>query len=70
MSLFSTAAPASKMRGAEPLRQHVRTRSARRVLLAGDAAGYVDALTGKCARQIFHFYTIKQLETLGVGGRR
>lgn len=32
---------------AGPLRQHVRTRVAGRVLLVGDAAGYVDALTGE-----------------------
>ncbi|MBO0828042.1 MAG: NAD(P)/FAD-dependent oxidoreductase [Streptosporangiales bacterium] len=35
------------VRGAGPLRQHVRTRVAGRVLLVGDAAGYVDALTGE-----------------------
>jgi flavin-dependent dehydrogenase len=33
--------------GAGPLRQRARARSAGRVLLAGDAAGYVDALTGE-----------------------
>ncbi|WP_336204264.1 NAD(P)/FAD-dependent oxidoreductase [Nonomuraea sp. LPB2021202275-12-8] len=33
--------------GAGPLRQHVRARRAGRVLLVGDAAGYVDALTGE-----------------------
>ncbi len=33
--------------GAGPLRQRVRCRSAGRVLLVGDAAGYVDALTGE-----------------------
>jgi flavin-dependent dehydrogenase len=33
--------------GAGPLRQRVRTRVAGRVLLVGDAAGYVDALTGE-----------------------
>jgi len=32
---------------AGPLRQKVRSRVAGRVLLAGDAAGYVDALTGE-----------------------
>jgi flavin-dependent dehydrogenase len=37
----------SDVRGAGPLRQPVRTRTAGRVLLAGDAAGYVDALTGE-----------------------
>jgi flavin-dependent dehydrogenase len=34
-------------RAAGPLRQTVRTRAAGRVLLVGDAAGYVDALTGE-----------------------
>ncbi len=41
------AAPASGVLGAGPLRQRVRRRVAGRVLLAGDAAGYVDALTGE-----------------------
>jgi flavin-dependent dehydrogenase len=40
-------APASTIRGAGPLRQRCRTRVAGRVLLVGDAAGYVDALTGE-----------------------
>lgn len=35
------------VRGAGPLRQRVRRRTAGRVLLVGDAAGYVDALTGE-----------------------
>jgi flavin-dependent dehydrogenase len=34
-------------RAAGPLRQKVRARTAGRVLLVGDAAGYVDALTGE-----------------------
>ena len=38
------------MRGAGPLRQAVRRRVAGRVLLVGDAAGYVDALTGEGIR--------------------
>ncbi|MGI8666861.1 MAG: NAD(P)/FAD-dependent oxidoreductase [Jatrophihabitans sp.] len=37
----------SPVRGAGPLRQDVRSRVAGRVLLVGDAAGYVDALTGE-----------------------
>ena len=37
----------SRVRGAGPLRQRVRARSTGRVLLVGDAAGYVDALTGE-----------------------
>ncbi|PVE10534.1 NAD(P)/FAD-dependent oxidoreductase [Streptomyces scopuliridis] len=39
--------PVGAVRGAGPLRQRVRRRSAGRVLLVGDAAGYVDALTGE-----------------------
>ncbi|MER7516726.1 NAD(P)/FAD-dependent oxidoreductase [Streptomyces sp. NPDC126499] len=35
------------VRGAGPLRQQARTRVAGRVLFVGDAAGYVDALTGE-----------------------
>ncbi|WP_182525510.1 NAD(P)/FAD-dependent oxidoreductase [Nocardioides dongkuii] len=41
------AEPASDVRGAGPLRQEARCRVAGRVLLVGDAAGYVDALTGE-----------------------
>jgi flavin-dependent dehydrogenase len=41
------AAPASSVRGAGPLRQDVRHRVAGRVLLVGDASGYLDALTGE-----------------------
>lgn len=37
----------TKVMGAGPLRQRVRARRAGRVLLVGDAAGYVDALTGE-----------------------
>ncbi|MEN3122689.1 NAD(P)/FAD-dependent oxidoreductase [Janibacter sp. LM] len=37
----------SRTRGAGPLRQRSRRRVAGRVLLVGDAAGYVDALTGE-----------------------
>jgi flavin-dependent dehydrogenase len=37
----------SKVRGAGPLRQRVRSRVSGRVLLVGDASGYVDALTGE-----------------------
>lgn len=47
------------VRGAGPLRQRTTTRVAGRVLLVGDAAGYVDALTGEgiavalaCARAL------------------
>jgi flavin-dependent dehydrogenase len=41
------AAARSEVRGAGPLRQRVTGRVAGRVLLVGDAAGYVDALTGE-----------------------
>jgi flavin-dependent dehydrogenase len=41
------AAPASEVRGAGPMRQDVRRRAYGRVLLVGDASGYVDALTGE-----------------------
>ncbi|MEU6082541.1 NAD(P)/FAD-dependent oxidoreductase [Streptomyces sp. NPDC047108] len=41
------ARPATPVRGAGPMRQRVRGRVAGRVLLVGDAAGYVDALTGE-----------------------
>ncbi|MGH8970514.1 MAG: NAD(P)/FAD-dependent oxidoreductase, partial [Actinomycetes bacterium] len=41
------AAPVSSVRGAGPLRQVAVARSRGRVLLVGDAAGYVDALTGE-----------------------
>jgi flavin-dependent dehydrogenase len=37
----------SQVRGAGPLRQRSRRRVAGRVLLVGDASGYVDALTGE-----------------------
>ena len=48
-----------RVRGAGPLRQRARRRVAGRALLVGDAAGYVDALTGEglsvglaCAREL------------------
>ncbi|MEP6600018.1 MAG: NAD(P)/FAD-dependent oxidoreductase [Actinomycetota bacterium] len=41
------SAGATSVRGAGPMRQRVRRRVAGRVLLVGDAAGYVDALTGE-----------------------
>jgi flavin-dependent dehydrogenase len=40
-------AAAGPLRGAGPLRQRTSARTAGRVALAGDAAGYVDALTGE-----------------------
>lgn len=44
------AQPASKLRGAGPLRQNVKSRTSGRAMLVGDAAGYVDALTGEGMR--------------------
>ncbi|NEM92433.1 FAD-binding protein [Galbitalea soli] len=41
---------ASTRRGAGPFRQRTRARTAGRVLLVGDAAGYVDAITGEGLR--------------------
>lgn len=41
------AEPLDDVRGAGPLRQRATARTAGRVLLVGDAAGYVDALTGE-----------------------
>jgi flavin-dependent dehydrogenase len=39
--------PVGQVRAAGPLHQHVAARVSGRVLLVGDAAGYVDALTGE-----------------------
>jgi flavin-dependent dehydrogenase len=47
---LSGAAEVSSLRGAGPLRQSTTARVAGRVLLVGDAAGYVDALTGEGMR--------------------
>lgn len=44
------AEASSSTRGAGPLRQRTARRTAGRVLLAGDASGYVDALTGEGLR--------------------
>lgn len=44
------AEPASSLRGAGPLRQRASRPSAGRVLLIGDASGYVDAITGEGLR--------------------
>ena len=41
------APPASEIRGAGPLLRHARARHAERLALLGDAAGYVDAITGQ-----------------------
>jgi flavin-dependent dehydrogenase len=42
-----TGPAATPVRGAGPLRRRARARVAGRVLLVGDAAGYMDALTGE-----------------------
>ncbi len=47
------AGPLSSERGAGPLRQTTSARTSGRVLLVGDAAGYVDALTGEGLRMGF-----------------
>jgi len=44
------AVPASSLRGAGPLYQRARRVRAGRVLLVGDASGYVDAITGEGLR--------------------
>jgi flavin-dependent dehydrogenase len=44
------AEPASALRGAGPFRQRSTRRSLGRVLLVGDASGYVDAITGEGIR--------------------
>jgi len=44
---LDAADPLGRVRGAGPLRRGARARTAGRVLLVGDAAGYVDALTGE-----------------------
>jgi len=41
---------ASELRGAGPFRQRTRARTSGRVLLVGDASGYVDAITGEGLR--------------------
>lgn len=46
----ASAEPASELRGAGPFRQRTRRRGAGRVLLVGDASGYVDAITGEGLR--------------------
>lgn len=47
---LASAKQASSMRGAGPLLQRTHRRTAGRVLLVGDASGYVDALTGEGIR--------------------
>jgi flavin-dependent dehydrogenase len=49
-ALVAGAEPASELRGAGPFRQRTTKRSLGRVLLVGDASGYVDAITGEGIR--------------------
>jgi flavin-dependent dehydrogenase len=44
------AEPATELRGAGPFRQRTAARTKGRVLLVGDASGYVDAITGEGLR--------------------
>jgi len=46
----ATAQPASELRGAGPFRQRTKARVAGRIMLVGDASGYVDAITGEGLR--------------------
>ena len=46
--------PLSETRGAGPLLQRVKARHAGRLALVGDAAGYVDAITGQGLSLAFH----------------
>ena len=46
----SSAETASELRGAGPLRQQTTARSTGRIMLVGDASGYVDAITGEGLR--------------------
>ncbi len=49
-ALVAGAEPATELRGAGPFRQSTTRRSHGRVLLVGDASGYVDAITGEGIR--------------------
>ena len=50
LAFLLDAEPASELRGAGALRQRVSRRHVGRVLLVGDASGYVDAITGEGLR--------------------
>ena len=50
LAFLLDAQPASSLRGAGPLRQRTSRRHRGRVLLVGDASGYVDAITGEGLR--------------------
>ncbi|HEY6739084.1 MAG TPA: NAD(P)/FAD-dependent oxidoreductase, partial [Actinopolymorphaceae bacterium] len=66
---LGAAAPITAVRGAGPLRQDVPRRTVGRVLLVGDSAGYVDALTGEglslafaSARELVRALVVEQPE--------
>jgi menaquinone-9 beta-reductase len=46
----ATAEHASELRGAGPFRQRTSARTSNRIMLVGDASGYVDAITGEGLR--------------------
>ena len=46
----ASAEPASELRGAGPFRQRTTARVTNRIMLVGDASGYVDAITGEGLR--------------------
>ncbi len=50
LAVLTDAAPASTRRGAGPFRQRASRVKSGRVLLVGDASGYVDAITGEGLR--------------------
>jgi flavin-dependent dehydrogenase len=60
---------ASAVRGAGPLRQRTKRRTAGRVLLAGDASGYVDALTGEGLRVGFR-QAVAAIRSIAAGDAR
>ncbi|MBL8931078.1 MAG: NAD(P)/FAD-dependent oxidoreductase [Kineosporiaceae bacterium] len=71
------ARPANAVRGAGPLRQSVTRRVSGRTLLVGDAAGYVDALTGegisvglRCAHELVRCLLADRPQDYEVAWRR
>src|SRR4029453_12248094 len=57
----------SGLKGAGPFRQRATAPSRGRVLLVGDASGYVDAITGEGLRLGFDQARIAVAHTLGTG---
>ena len=64
---LASAEPASTLRGAGPFRQRASRPSSGRVLLVGDASGYVDAITGEGLRLGFEQARVA-IESIGDGG--